>query len=148
MFPLLQDYSNSVVSYYLHSLIPSYNVNHAFLTPTINPINESLSEFRFNQMNCNISEIAVVLEKSGFLYFNNASLNTTSRVFRNSQPGWVNQIALSTVSQNARSRVFRNLISGLTGGLSLAHYQNNSISEQKHATVIPPSQKRSLQEGR
>ena len=38
MLPLLQDYSNSVVSHYLHSLIPSHNVNHVFLTPTINPI--------------------------------------------------------------------------------------------------------------
>ena len=139
MLPLLQDYSNSVVSHYLHSLIPSHNVNYVCLTPTINPINEYWSvqiqpeELQHFRKNC-------CSRTEWLFYFNNASLNTTSRVFRNSQPGWVNQIALSTVSQNARSRVFRNLISGLTGGLSLAHYQNNSISEQRHATVTTPSQ--------
>ena len=36
--PLLQDYSNSVLSYCLHSFLPSHNVNYVCLTPTINPI--------------------------------------------------------------------------------------------------------------
>ena len=126
-FKGIHTYQTTVINYYpnIYIVLSHLNVNLVCLTPTIDPINESWSEFRFNQRNCNISGRTVVLGKSGFLYFNNASLNTTSRVFRNSQSDWVNQIALSTVSQNARSRVFRNL-DIWTCRLSLAYYPEQS----------------------
>ena len=70
MLPLLQDYSNSVVSYYLHSLIPSQcepcmsNSHHQ-------SINESWSEFQiqpdelqhFRNDNCSREEWILVLQQ-------------------------------------------------------------------------------------
>ena len=70
MFPLLQDYSNSVVSYYIHSFNSSHNGNPVCLTPTINPINEywsvqiqpdELQHFRKNC--CSREEWILVLQQ-------------------------------------------------------------------------------------
>ena len=57
------------VNYYpiTYIVLSHLNVNLVCLTPTIDPINESWSEFRFNQRNCNISEIAVVQSKQNFV---------------------------------------------------------------------------------
>ena len=67
-FKGIHTYQTRVNYYPIVCIVLSHlNVNHVCLTPTINPINESLSEFRFNQRNCNISEIAVVQSKQNFV---------------------------------------------------------------------------------
>ena len=68
-FKGFHSYKITVIQYYLNICIvlSHHNVSHVCMSNSHHQyINESWSEFRFNQMNCNTSGWTAVLEQSGY----------------------------------------------------------------------------------